>query len=100
MANITKSPFSIIREPVITEKAAVAGSESNSYVFSVHPRAKKDEIRAAIEKIFDVSVKSVRTMNVMGKVKRVGQKTGRQKSWKKAYVSLAEGDSIDVIEGL
>ncbi|MCB0323495.1 MAG: 50S ribosomal protein L23 [Bdellovibrionales bacterium] len=100
MAGVKQSPYDIVRRPRITEKAALLGSVENSVVFEVHPRATKTDIRRAVEKIFDVKVKAVRTMNCMGKVRRVGQKAGRRANWKKAYVSLQEGSSIDLIEGL
>ncbi|MCC6933202.1 MAG: 50S ribosomal protein L23 [Deltaproteobacteria bacterium] len=101
MASINKSPYSIILKPVITEKAAVSGSKTNSTaVFEVHPKANKIEIKKAIEKIFDVKVKAVRTLNYQGKVKRVYSRTGMQKSTKRAYVSLQAGHTINVIEGL
>jgi large subunit ribosomal protein L23 len=69
-------------------------------VFDVAPEANKVEIRKAVEKIYDVKVRAVRTANFQGKVKRVGRKIGRKSSWKKAYVLLKEGSSIDIIEGL
>lgn len=97
---VEKSLYAILRKPRITEKAAIIGSTSNGVVFDVAPDSNKIEIRKAVEKIFDVKVKSVRTMNYMGKEKRVGRKIGRRKSWKKAYVILEKGSSIDVVEGL
>ena len=100
MASIKKSYYQILRKPRITEKTALASAEGNVVVFEVHPKACKSEIRNAVEEIFDVSVRAVRTINLMGKVKRVGSRTGRRPAWKKAYVSLAQGDSIELIEGL
>jgi large subunit ribosomal protein L23 len=76
------------------------GSIENGIVFEVHPKANKTEIKRAVEQIFDVKVKAVRTINFQGKLKRVGARIGRQNAWKKAYVSLKEGSSIDIIEGL
>ena len=95
-----KSLYGILRKPRITEKSAIAGSISNSVVFEVAKDANKIEIRKAVEKIFDVKVKAVRTLNYKGKEKRVGRNIGKRKDWKKAYVSLEEGNSIDMIEGL
>ena len=100
MATIKNSPFKIIEQPLITEKTAIAGSASNTVVFKVHTKANKAEIKRAVEKIFDVKVSAVRTINMMGKIKRVGQTVGRRNAWKKAYVSLAKGSSIDFVEGL
>ena len=97
MASINKSPYSIILKPVITEKAAAGGSTA---VFEVHPQANKIEIKKAVEKIFDVKVKEVRTLRYQGKVKRVYARTGMQKTTKRAYISLQAGHTINVIEGV
>ena len=96
----TKTVHSVLQRPRITEKAALASSTGNSYVFEVHPESTKKDIKKAVEKVFDVKVKSVRTQNYMGKIKRVGARAGRQISWKKAYVSLEAGSTIDLVEGL
>jgi len=98
MASIKKDLYSILRAPRITEKAANAGK--NTVVFEVHVDANKVEIRNAVEKIFSVKVEGVRTLNNMGKIRRVKTKQGRENGWKKAYVKLAEGSSIELVEGL
>ncbi len=98
--SLEKSHYSIIRKPLITEKAAVFGADSNSVAFEVSPKANKVEIKKAIEKIFDVKVKSVKTLNYKGKIKRVGRFIGNRKAWKKAYILLEDGHTIDLIEGL
>lgn len=85
----------IIKAPVITEKAAALGQQ-NTYVFKVDPRANKIEIKQAIEKIFKVKVKSVRTLNVKPKKKRVGRYTGLTNRCKKAMVTLVEGQQIEL----
>lgn len=100
MSSTKKQIYSILRAPLITEKAANAGSSTNTAVFEVHPEATKNEIRSAVETIFKVKVESVRTVNCLGKLKRVGRGMGKQADWKKAYVRLAKGSSIDVVEGL
>lgn len=100
MGSAKKNEFAILKKPRLTEKGAIISSESNAYVFEVHPDANKQEIKRAVEKIFEVKVTSVKTMNCMGKLKRVGAHLGKQKDWKKAYVSVAAGQSIEVIEGL
>jgi large subunit ribosomal protein L23 len=92
--------YRVLVKPRITEKGALVGSTENSLVFDVDPAASKTDIKRAVEELFSVKVKSVRTSNFMGKVKRVGQRMGRRKAWKKAYVSLSEGSSLDIIEGL
>ena len=70
----------------------------NKYVFEVHPDANKHEIKRAIEHFFGVSVEDVRTLNMHGKVKRLGRFAGRRPDWKKAIVTLAAGDSIDLFD--
>ena len=90
----------VLRKPLITEKGALNGAMNNGVVFEVDKKATKIDIRRAVESAFDVKVKAVRTMNYMGKKKRVKGRVGQQSDWKKAYVSLAEGSSIDMIEGL
>ena len=85
----------IIKAPVITEKAAKLGQE-NKYVFKVDPRANKVEIKQAIEKIFKVKVESIRTLNVKPKKRRVGRYTGLTNRSKKAIVTLAEGQQIEL----
>ncbi len=83
----------IIIAPVITEKAAMCEQE-NKYVFKVSPKANKIQIKNAIEKIFNVKVESVNTVNVHPKKKRVGKYTGMTSKYKKAIVKLAEGSTI------
>lgn len=99
MASTKGSIYRILRRSVMTEKSAIASSIDNGVVFEVHPRANKQEIKKAVESLFDVKVKSVRTLNCSGKVKRVGVRQGQRRSIKKAFVSLREG-SINLIEGL
>ena len=85
----------IIKAPVITEKSQIAKAE-RKYTFKVAPNATKLEIKDAIEKIFKVKVTSVRTMNVKPKKRRVGRYTGLTNRSKKAIVTLAEGQTIDL----
>ena len=86
----------IIKAPVITEKAANLAQNSNQYVFKVDSKANKIEIKQAIEKIFHVSVKEIRTINVKPKKRRVGRYTGLTNRTKKAIVTLAEGETIEL----
>ncbi len=88
--------FQILRAPLISEKAAIVGDASNQHVFKVATDAKKDEIKKAVEQLFNVKVARVRTVNVKGKFKRQGARTGRRSDWKKAYVSLEQGHEIDL----
>ena len=92
--------YSIILKPVITEKSNIAKEASNQYEFEVRKDANKIEIRRAVEKIFKVNVIEVKTINVMGKVRRVGRKAGKRPDWKKAIVRVKEGQSIQVFEGV
>ena len=93
------NPRTIVHEPVITEKATIM-REANKYAFRVDPKANKIEIRQAIESIFDVKVESVRTVKVPSKPKRQGLYQGRRAGWKKAYVTLQAGDSIEFAENI
>lgn len=99
---MTVPPEKIIRRPVITEKSSTIQFEENKYTFEVAPKASKVEIRRAVEQLFDVKVTGVWTMNVRGKKRRVRmqRQPGRKPRWKKAVVALAEGDMIDVYEGV
>ena len=84
----------IIKAPVITEKSQLA-KEAGQYTFKVDPRANKTEIKSAIEKIFKVKVKSIKTMNEKPKKRRVGRYTGLTNRSKKAIVTLADGQTIE-----
>jgi large subunit ribosomal protein L23 len=88
--------YSIIRRPVVTEKSTISREKANQYLFEVDPEATKIEIQNAVEKLFKVKVVSVRTVNVLGKKKRVGRHVGKRKDWKKAMVKLAPGSRIDI----
>ena len=99
MKNIDPRHYDVIVAPVVTEKATVA-SEHNKVVFRVAGKATKPQIKEAVEKLFDVKVKSVNTLVRKGKVKRFRGFSGRQGDVKKAIVTLADGQSIDVSTGL
>jgi large subunit ribosomal protein L23 len=89
----------VLLAPHVTEKGAIAAEASNQYVFRVATDATKPEIKQAVEKLFEVSVDSVRVVNSKGKTKRFGLHGGQRKDWKKAYVSVKEGQSIDFSGG-
>ena len=91
-----KTAHDIIFAPVVSEKSYDLIEHNNSYTFEVDPRANKEAIRDAIETVFDVNVLRVNTMNRKGKTKRSGYKLGKRKDIKRAVVTLAEGDSIDL----
>tara|TARA_Y100000996_G_scaffold413856_1_gene403108 strand:- start:1568 stop:1861 length:294 start_codon:yes stop_codon:yes gene_type:complete len=97
MSSIHK--FSILKRPVITEKATML-QQDKRYVFEVDPSATKLEIKDAVESAFGVSVVHVNTMHVRGKSKRFGPKVSQLKSWKKAIVTLEQSDSITLFEGV
>ena len=89
-----------IVRPIVTERTSAAYQTHGEYVFEVATDASKPAIRQAIEKLFGVKVESVWTMNVRGKTRRLGQgKPGRRANWKKAIVTLREGDKIEIFEG-
>ena len=94
-----KELFQVINAPLITEKGTLLAEDGNQVLFRVPSGANKTEIRQAVERLFSVKVVKVRTLNYLGKTKRVGRIVGRRPAWKKAYVTLAEGDSIDFFEG-
>jgi large subunit ribosomal protein L23 len=90
---------SILIRPIVTEKSTLL-QEERTYVFEVLPEATKQEIRRAVETAFDVKVERVNTLRVLGKMKRYGARLSRQRSWKKAIVTLAPGESITIFEGV
>jgi large subunit ribosomal protein L23 len=89
---------SLIIRPIISEKS-YAGIEHNRYTFEVHKSARKPEIADAVAEVFKVTVVSVNTMNVPGKKRRLRASTGMTRTWKKAVVTLKEGDKIEFFEG-
>jgi large subunit ribosomal protein L23 len=91
------TPHQIIVRPLITEKNTIL-MESNQYSFEVLREASKPEIKHAIETIFSVTVTRVNTLNVRGKLRRRGRETGYTRDWKKAIVTLAAGDRIEIFE--
>lgn len=87
--------YDIIRRPRITEKSVYQQNEFGVYTFEVDRRASRDQIKEAVEGIFGVEVARVRTMNCAGKKRRVGRSVGRTSDWKKALITLAEGQHIE-----
>jgi large subunit ribosomal protein L23 len=90
--------YSIIRRPIITERSTQLREQSNKVTFEVDRSANKIAIKKAVEEFFNVKVLEVRTMNVHGKWKRVGRNIGRRADWKKAIVTLAEGQTIELLD--
>lgn len=89
----------IIRKPVITEKSMAAMAEGK-YTFTVHMSANKVQIKNAVQEVFNVKVEDVKTMRFEGKTKRVGVHIGKRANFKKAVVTLAEGNTIEFFEGM
>ncbi len=89
----------VIIGPVISEKSTRVAEKANTAVFKVLSDAEKPEIKLAVERLFNVKVEGVRTLNVKGKNKRFGRFEGKRSDWKKAYVTLAEGQEIDFLAG-
>ena len=90
--------MTILRGPHLSEKSTIAAEENNQVVFKVRADATKEEIRQAVELLFEVTVDAVQVINCHGKIKRHGQNWGRRVAWKKAYVTLAEGQALDLLE--
>jgi large subunit ribosomal protein L23 len=86
-----KNLYNVLKGPRLTEKASLMQEEQGQVVFKVHPDVNKIEIKQCVEKMFNVKVKKVRTINLCGKIKRTGARSGRTSDWKKAYVTLSEG---------
>lgn len=89
----------VVKRPLITEKAERNREAARQYAFEVHRDATKIQVKQAVEKLFSVHVLAVRTAIARGKTKRVGRNTGRRPNWKKAFVTLKEGETIALFEG-
>ncbi|MEA2680680.1 MAG: large subunit ribosomal protein [Candidatus Binataceae bacterium] len=94
------SAEALIIAPLITEKGTIASEKANQVVFRVRPEATKDNIKLVVEEMFKVKVLRVRTSNFLGKERRRGRVVGHKPDWKKAYVTLKEGDKIEFFEGV
>ena len=90
--------YDVIKKPLITEKTTTEKDARNIIAFVVHRDANKIEIKESVEKLFKVEVTTVKTVMVAGKMKRVGKQIGKRGNWKKAYVTLKEGSSVDFFE--
>ncbi|ETX09012.1 MAG: 50S ribosomal protein L23 [Candidatus Entotheonella gemina] len=93
-------PYQIIKQPLITEKGMRLNEEGSTVVFRVDSRANKLQIKHAVEVLFNVKVLKVNTLNVEGKKRRIRYREGKRPDWKKAYVTLRDGDSITFFEGV
>lgn len=92
--------YEIVKRPLVTEKTTLQKEVDNQITFEVDRRANRVEIRKAVEKIFNVHVSDVRTMQVKGKVKQRGRIVGKRRDWKKAIVKLMPGERIEFFEGV
>jgi large subunit ribosomal protein L23 len=92
--------YEVLIAPLVTEKGTALGERANQVVFKVRRQATKNAIRQAVEELFKVNVTAVRTCNFLGKERRVGRSSGRRPDWKKAYVTLKEGERIEFFEGV
>ena len=89
--------MSVLLGPHVSEKTTNVADQHNQFVFKVRRDSTKSEISRAVELLFEVTVKKVQVVNCRGKIKRFGQEYGRRQNWKKAYVTLADGQSIDFV---
>ncbi len=89
--------LTVLLGPHVSEKSTDVGEKHNQIVFKVRRDSTKKEIRGAVEMLFEVSVTNVQVVNCRGKIKRFGQDWGQRNAWKKAYVTLADGDTIDFL---
>ena len=95
-----RDPRQVIVRPVVTERSTALADDTGKYTFIVNKDANKIEIKSAVQTLFDVKVKAVRTAVFRGKLRRVGRSVGYKPSYKKAIVTLADGERIDVYEGI
>lgn len=91
--------YKVLLGPVVSEKSSVLSESTNQVVFRVATDATKEEVKAAVEQLFEVKVAGVRTAKIKGKNKSFRQIRGRRSDWKKAYVSLEEGQDIELMAG-
>jgi large subunit ribosomal protein L23 len=94
-----RGPQDIIKAPLISEKGSLLAESTNQVLFKVRPNANKIEVKHAVEALFKVKVVQVRMARYLGKIRRVGKSFGRRPEWKKAYVTLRDGDKIDFFGG-
>jgi large subunit ribosomal protein L23 len=94
-----KGPQDVIRAPLISEKGSLLAEKTQQVLFKVRPEANKIEVKQAVETLFKVKVVKVRMTRYLGKIRRMGRHMGRRPEWKKAYVTLKEGDKIDFFGG-
>lgn len=94
----TERMYEVLRRPHVSEKTALLQADSNQYVFEVRADADKSDVKRAVEGLFEVDVERVRVLNVKGKQKSFRLVPGRQKGWKKAYVRIKSGQTIEEVQ--
>ncbi len=94
-----RGPQDVIHAPLISEKGSLLTEKTQQVLFKVRPEANKIEVKHAVETLFKVKVVKVRMARYLGKIRRIGKHMGRRPEWKKAYVTLREGDKIDFFGG-
>lgn len=92
--------YDVLKAPLLTERGTMLKDEKNVYVFKVDNKANRQEVKKAVETFYDVEVLGVRTLIARGKVKKMGRTEFKRKNWKKAFVTLKQGQTLNVIEGL
>lgn len=97
---MNREPQDLLIRPLLTEKGTKIQEHTNQYFFEVRKDANKIEIKKAVEKLFNVKVEAVNTLRMPGKWKRLGRSMGRSNGWKKAIVTLREGEVIELFEGV
>lgn len=95
-----KSLYDVVKSPIITEKTTMMAEEGNKIAFWVNPVSNKNEIKSALEKLFNVTVVNINTQRVAGKIKKMGKNAGRRPTRKKAVITLKDGDKIEFFEGV
>ncbi|MBT3393170.1 MAG: 50S ribosomal protein L23 [Elusimicrobiaceae bacterium] len=95
---MSRNTFDTLKKQLLTEKSLISRDKQNKYAFIVNNKANKHDVKEAIESIFKVTVLKVSTMNVIGKEAKVGKYVGKKTDWKKAIVTLKEGDKIDAAQ--
>ncbi len=95
-----KHIYDVLLGPMLTEKGTLLKEKENKVLFKVATMANKIEIKKAVEETFKVKVDNVATINCRGKIKRMGRHEGKRPDWKKAIITLKEGEKLDVIEGM
>ncbi len=95
-----KNIYDVLLGPMLTEKGTLLKEKENKVLFKVATAANKIEIKKAVEETFKVKVDNVATINCKGKIKRMGKHEGKRPDWKKAIITLKEGEKLDVIEGM